>query len=515
MWVGPLLYMLVVGMYFVGRYAGHWAENDSAVFTQVIRVFAGEGKLIPTHGEIYANGYVYQVLSTFIVSLTGLDVAALQRLVYPLVASLVVLPAWTLYRELTGSARGAVLATILLFTQPEFLFMILRSSHEKFTRTFMLVCLFLLVRSFRLRGRPWSLAAHVMLFYLTAFALIASNNLLGHSFIFAVTTSLLLGWLLERWNRGLWKETSYILHSFAYVTLICLGFVYIITFYIYPPAQHDFQVLGTIWDRMASLFLDVQTTGGQNTTNAYAQVEISWISLYAYFLVSIANWIILAASFMIWVYQGWRWLWRGQAPDTCGNWLLWLLYAAFAAQGAISALADASGALASNLQHRLFPSFSIFAVALVGVALANWRPRRYGRFIQFGLTAGVFCIAMLSTFKATNEPLLSNMWSFYRPGELDALDWSDRHLEDKQICIDFNERLTTAFLTDKGETVNANTFTWYNNRDSNCEVLVTTITRLRSSRLQRPLPVPPDALQVYDNGDAQFYHPRPRTPFQR
>src|SRR5439155_13525618 len=89
-WLGPLLYMAVVSLYFAGRYAGRWAENDSAVFADIIRVFAHAGRLVPERGAVYPNGYAYQAISTFIVTMTGLDVATLQQLVYPLVAPLVV-----------------------------------------------------------------------------------------------------------------------------------------------------------------------------------------------------------------------------------------------------------------------------------------------------------------------------------------------------------------------------------------------------------------------------------------
>src|SRR5712692_9344439 len=85
LWLGPLVYMVLVGLYYVGRYAGHWAESDSASFTNVIRLFAVQGRLVPKFGvEVYPNGYAYQAISTYLLSLTGLDVVTLQQLVYPL-----------------------------------------------------------------------------------------------------------------------------------------------------------------------------------------------------------------------------------------------------------------------------------------------------------------------------------------------------------------------------------------------------------------------------------------------
>lgn len=511
LWLGPLLYMLIVGGYFVARYEGRWAENDSAVFTKYIRLMGESGALVPGSEEAYPNGYAYQAISTFVVAITGLDVGTLQQIIYPFTAALVVLPAWVLYRELTNSKRGATIATVLLFTQPEFLFVILRSSHEKFTRALLLLCLYLLARSFTLHDRLWLFAVHVGLFYLATFAFIAGNNLLAHSFIFAVAIALLLGWGLGRWRSNLRLHTAPLVQRLPYAVLICLGLVYLFIFYAYEPAQHDLVVLQNLADRIAALFLDVQT----QSNNAYSQVSTGWISLYAYFMVSIANWIILGASFVLWIRQGIRWVIRSETPSSGSVWLLWLFYAAFAAQGGLSVIADASGALGSNLQHRIFPSMSIIAVGVVSVTLAQWQPRRAARPIRWALTAGIACIAVLSVFKATNEPLLSNKWTFYRPYELRAMEWADTHLRQSEIWTELDERLAVAFVTRNGGSRNENSWFAFALNSTTRNLIVSSVTRLRSSRLQQALPVPPDAQRVYDNGEAQLYHRRAHTPYQR
>jgi len=510
MWIGPLLFMSVVSLYFLIRFGGRWAEADSSVFANLIRIVIQEGRLLPINGDRYPNGYAYQVISAYIVALTGLDVGTLQQLVYPLVTPLVVLPAWVLYREWTGSARAATLTTLLLFTQPEFLFVILRSSHEKFTRTFMLLCFFWLARSFKLRDRPWLFAVHVGLFYVTAYAFIATNNLLAHSFILAIAFALILGRVLERRNPHLRQQHAQALQRLPYAVLICLGLVYIFTFYLYPPAAHDLVVLQSIWMRGAALAI-----GGQESSNAYATVASSWISLPVYFLLSIANWIILAASLMIWMWQGFHWLWRRTKPQRPMAWLVWLFYVAFAAQGALSVVADASGSLTGNLQHRLFPSFAIVAVAVVGSALAQWRPRRMAAPSWAGLSAGIACVAILSVLKATNEPLLSNKWTFYRADELLAVEWNDTHLRGVDIWAGFDERLSVAFNTIHSDSLNRNRFVGNQPRATTHDLIVTDVMRMRGRRLNRPLPLSPDAFRVYDNGDSQSYHERPQTPYQR
>lgn len=518
LWLGPLVYMVAVGIYFVVRYSGQWAEADSTTFTNVIRAFTRDGRLEPSSGYLYPNGYTFQSISSFILALTGLDILTLQQLVYPLLAALVVLPAWIAYRECTDSARGATLATVLLFTQPEFLFVILRSSHEKFTRTFILLCLFLLMRSFKLRDRPWLFTAHVGLFYVAMFALISSNNLLAHSFIVAIALALVFGWILEQRLVRVMRDNGPTIKRLLYATLMCLGLLYLVTFYIYTPAQHNIHVLQNTSEQIHDLFFPPEEEEEEDKpryTNAYAYVSFGWISPQIYFLVSIANWIILIVSFGIWARQGWRWVWRGQSPDTRAAWLMWLLYTAFATQGAMSVVSDASGALSSNLQHRLFPSFSIVAVGIVSRSLLHWRPRRFTRQIQIGMTVGIFCIAILSVMKATNEPLVSNKWTFYHASEMTAMDWSDGYLRDSHIWTEFDERLTVAFDNARGDSRNDNRMRGRFDPAITRTLVVTDLARLRSSRVRIPLPVPPDALRVYDNGAAEVYRLRPDTPFQR
>lgn len=510
-WVWLSLFMLAIAIYFVGRHGGRWAENDSAVFTAYIKVVALEGSLTPESAPAYPNGYGFQAISAFILGLTGLDVAPLQQLVYPLFTLMIVIPAWALYRELTGEARGASLATLLLFTQPEFLFVILRSSHEKFLRLMLIICLLLLVRSFRVYQRPASLTVHIVLFYLAAFAMIANNNLLANSFFAAVAIALGLGWLIQRRERTTLTSSKDLSRRFFYIIAICLGLVYLFIFYVYPPARNNLVVMNSIWERIAALFLDVES----EVNNSYNQVATGWISLPVYFILSIANWLLLAASVGIWLRQSWRWFRLGEAPASVPARLLWLLYTAFAFQGAISVIADASGGIAGNLQHRIFPSFSIIAVAMVGAALAHWQPRRGAGLAHAALVVGLGAIAVLSSFKASNEPLLSNKWVFYREEEMRAINWGDEHLRNSAIWTEIDERLTTAYLTTVGQSANNNQIRAFRVTTASRMLLLTDVTRLRSSRLERPLPVPYDAQRVYDNGSAELYRLRPVTPFQK
>jgi hypothetical protein len=512
LWLAPLVYLFLIGLYLVARYSGHWAESDSSSLTQAITVFSSDGVLVPDSNHVYANGYSYQSISAFLMALTGVEVTTLQQVLYPLLASLVALPALLLFRELTGNIRGAVFGSLLLFTQPEFLFVILRSSHEKFTRSLMLLCLFLLFRSINASADRRQFALYVGFFYLSVFAIIASNSFIAHSFIFALAVALFIGQAFR--SVGLFKSaaTNQTLRRLPYVLLASIVGVYVFIFYVYPPAFHQINVYQSIWDQVAALFL---STDVSTPTNAYAAVSTGWTSVYLYLLVSAANWLLLGTSFIIWSYQGIRWLWYKRPPGGQTAILIWLMYAAFGGQGFLSIIVDFSGALSSNAQQRLFPSISVFAVAIVVTTLMRWEPQRSIQPLRFAAALLLFSVAVLSVLKATNEPLVSNTWSFYKPDEIAAVGWSDSHVSNSAIWTDFDERLVVAFHTERLETRAENNVYGGPTPPTTRLYVLTDVNRVRSPRLNRELPVPPDANRVYDNGQAEVYRLRPETPYQR
>lgn len=509
-WLGPVLVLFAVGLFFVVRTGGRWAENDSAVFSQYIRTLISQHHLVPEDSPAYPNGYAFQAFSGFVLSLTGLEVSQLQQLVYPLLAMIVILPAWLLFREFSDSAYGATISTLLLCTQPEFLFVIIRSSHEKFTRVLMFICLLLLVRSFRPRLKAETIALHVILFYLCAFALTSNNSFLANSFFAAVTVALALGWALRLQGR-MPLESQSVLHRLFYVSLTSIGLVFLFMFYVYPPAGINLFFLQDMWQRIAALFFEVDAV----PTNTYGQVATAWINLPVYFVLTSANWALLLASFLIWLWQGWHWVRHSKAPATQSARLLWLLYCAFAFQGGLTIIADMGPGLAGNLQLRLFPSFAIVAVGIVGSALATWRPFSYSRQYRAALTALIGCFALFAALKATNEPLLSNKWMFYRDEEVIAARWTDGHLRSATFWTEFDERIRMAYWTAGEDRGNENRLGAFDLSPEMRALMISDVTRLRAQRLGRSLPVPYDAQRVYDNGAAELYRLRPVTPFQK
>jgi hypothetical protein len=508
-WLGLILFLVAVALYLLARYHGYWAEADSATFARHIGGLVRDQVLVPA-GEVYPNGYLHQGLSALLIAFAGVDVPTLQQRLYPLVAAIIVPAAWMTYRALTGSALGATLSTIVLLTLPDFVFVILRSSHEKFSRTLILACLFLLVTT--LVGQPGVLRRVVLasLFWLTCYALIATNLLIASSFIAALGTAAAFGFVLSRARRPLREYQA----GFGAATLVLvagsLGLLYLFVFHAYPPAAHNILVIQDTWNRIVALL--TEPTPGRDVFGAYDYITTGWVDPRAYVVLSAASWLVLLASLAVWLHQGWRWLVRSDLPARQTSWTLWLLYAAFMLQGGLAIVSDASGSFGSNLQVRFFPSLTMIAAAMIGIAIADWRPRTVPRALPLAVSGAVVGLALLSVVKATNDPVFSNKWSFYRPSEIAAIRWQDDHLVESEVWTEFDERLVAALEMEL--VIHRNTYSSVV-RPGVRDMVASDVTRLRASRIGQPLPVPPDAWRIYDNGLTQLYHLRPETPYQR
>jgi hypothetical protein len=503
------LVTLLIAIYFVARYGGHWTENDTAGIAEAIRSVSQSGQLIPEKGFLYSNGYAYQVISTFLLDMTGLDAASLQQRVLPFGIVLLAVPVSLLLYEITGSKPGAVFGAIFLFTQPEFLFVVLRGSHEKFGRLFMVMALFLLFRSFKSQGKLRIFATYVALFYLAVYGQLSSNFLIGFSFVAALVFGLVAGVIMESRLVHLTKTTGATTRRLAISALTCFVIAFILVFYLYPPAQYDLYVLDGILAKIRSL------TMGTETINVYPGVLVAWINPYVYFMINLANWLVILASFPLWCWQGMRWLFRKQGPRSQAVWLLWLLYGAFGFQAVLAVLSDASG-LFGNLQHRLFPSFVLLAVTVVTDALSRQAFLRPNvRLSKIALGFGIFVLAIFSMIKSTNEASLVNYWTFYTAPELKAMQWFDRNLENTSLWAGFSGRLPDAMRLVQGESAANNTVYFRDQGDIKPNILISDLVEQQSAFVFQKLPDSSREEKIFDNGSVQIYHRRPHTPYQR
>lgn len=516
----PKLVVLLIGVmllavYFLLRYGGNWGDNDSHDFTQNIYLVSESATILPPEGA-YPNGYGFQALAISIIKISGIKLSDMQVIAAGLLVLWLVIPAWLLYRELTGSEAGAFLASSILFIQPEFLFLILRGTHEKFTRGLMFLSLYLIVRSLRSRREQSQFFGLLLACYLASFGLIVFNTFQATSFIFGLGVALGLTWIvINKTKSSLSTATSALPRlGFAVVIMMIMSFLFI--FYIYPPAQHSLFVLESVSERLGKLFLDVQETV---TGESYRYINFGWVSLPVYFMITLANWFTLLSSALIWLWWTWRWFRTLYEPQRLNEILLWSFYGAFTFLGFLSILVDISGTVIGNLQHRLFPTFIMLASPLIAWYLVQMYPGKLWNRTAFysGLGGMVAVLALLSTFKATNEPIVSNKWTFFLPAERESIQWADNKIaRDNLLWVSFDERMQAALGVRGDESLPINIkLDTYQPDPSTRDFLISDLTRKRSLRLKNNLPIATDDSITYDNGASQIYHALPHNPFQK
>jgi hypothetical protein len=500
-----LVFAALVGVYFVVRPGGRWAESDTAAMASAIRAILATGRLTPDSADVYGNGYGYQAVSVALLAFTGISVDTLQQVVYPVLSALVVLPAWALYRELTGSGRVATLATLLLLLVPEYLFAVLRGSHERIDRIFLMTTLWLLVRSLRFREQRATFAAHLGLVLLMVYGLIATNGLFGLSFVVAIATTLGVAVVGTRGPAGVRAHAAAATRLLQWTSVAAVLLI-ILFVAVYPPFGNSLRELIKIPGSLIDLIIN-----GGSGVNSYSGVLAAWISPAAYLVLSAADYVILLVSGLVWLWLGWSWL-SGRRPSSIGIWMLWTLYAAFVLQGAMSVASDRTGALQGNVLYRAFAVFATIAAPLVAVALSGWRPRSWLRSIA---VVAVAIAATTSVLKSSLDPTVSNKWMQYTAAEIQGLRWADGHQRSTKTWIGPDDRLPAAYELAIGNESARNAWDIGDPKPETQSFVVTNLLRLNSLRLGKPLPPLGTLNLLYDNGDAQVYRSRPLAAFDR
>jgi hypothetical protein len=515
-----LLMILLVALYTRVRIDGWIAGTDTANNMIFINTVVDSGRLDPTGTghAVYNSGHAYSSFVTFVTLVTGLSVVHIQVFLSALLAPVIIIPIWLTYREFLKDTSTATLATAILLVQPELLFVMMRGTHELFTRALMLICLFLLVHSLRTAQSAGQLAPLVVGVYLAAFGVMAYNNLIGTSFILAIGLSLGLAWFIMRPNlftlRPIAASKSVLLRL-GFATVICLILAFLYMMYLYSPALSTVAALDRFGDRAAVLALDVEQT--EELQNPYQQINFAWTNPWIYVVVVLPNLALLGVSALIWLGMTFRWLLFKQRPKEVHILLLWLFYGAFGFIGVLSIVADLVGGIANNLQHRSFPAFGLLAAPLIAYQISAWRSHR--PILKHALTAVLLvvlpCFAILAILKATNEPLISNNWKFVTPAELAAAEWANTALSEQPLWTGFDTRIFNGYRIHTNDTSPAIIFDREDVDSTTRDFLISDVIQLRSLRLGVPLPIQPDSFVVYDNGQANVYHQRPVTPYER
>jgi hypothetical protein len=500
-----IFYGLTLAGYFILRYDGRWAESDSSGLTIAINSVLKYAGLTPEQGY-YMHGIGYQAVALTLMFFTGLTAPVLQTQLFPYLAVLgLLITSYAFFRVVTRNGIIAILASVLVLFQPDFLFVTLRGSHEKLTWPLMMLALTLLFHSV---GKPLrKMIIYVIFFYLVVFTMITTNVFFGSVFLFAILISMILGLIMLRFSRfQIAPLPQKDVQRLMYISLSGGILVFIFMAYLYPPALANFRQFNTIIDQISALLFSFEVGA-----LPYSYISYGWISPQVYFILTVFTWTLVVTSLLEWLRRA-RQLYKGTRRQGLVENIDWLLYSGFVVQIAISVVIDFAGWLAANLQLRLFPGFTVIAVCLLVrrfqevLASASWTDR-VRRFAPAVIIPAVIWFASASVLKASNEPMLSNKWSFYTKSEYSAVQWVEWHIDHNDIWSGFDERMANLFrLLFISDSDTKNFFYRGDFRTTTRYVFYSANDRYRETRLDlEPLPVEPWD-QIYDNGEVQIFH---------
>jgi hypothetical protein len=429
----------------------------------------------------------------------------------------VVLAAFVCYRELLGSTGLALLAVALLLVQPDFLFFILRGSHEKLTWLYFAVLLFLLARSYRIAHDQRRLAVHIGLFYLTMLGMVMTTAYFASTLFAALGLSFFVGWVLVAWRRSEEPQEdrrTRFLQRFLLASLACFVLVYAFTTYLYTPALRYYHTLGLLSDRLATLVL-----GAEPVVWPYEAVGSRWRYPWVYLVLISPQLTTAGLSFVAWLLRTRALIQEKWSAESRRKWLLWLVYAGFGIQLGLGILIDLSGFVGGNLQLRLFPVFAFIASPWAAQLLFTWYQRLSvnKRLVKVALAVLAVFSVTVSLLKVTNDPSVSNLWTFYFPAERDASLWTDKYVQESRVWLDTWDHQYDVLAFLKGyEWKPTNRYETGKADESQAAYFALSSSTRREAKLRSvPLPATIGLDRVYDNGEAQLYRRRPSIPDQR
>ncbi|MFZ2881300.1 MAG: hypothetical protein WA009_17300 [Phototrophicaceae bacterium] len=508
--LGVILFAFGAYAYATFRYGGDWIDSDTAMITRTIASVTDDGSVLNT-SDPYGNGFTYQVVASFLIQVTGITVQQLQRTVMPLGAGLLALVVFVAFRALLGKPSTALLATLLLFMQPDFLFVTWRGSHEKITWALALTLLYLLAKGFRDRG----FASLSGLYYFVAFAFVCCNAFFASSFLTGLAFSFIAGLVVFGIRRRIHRDGAQdpimirFIQRTMYVTLATGVLLYRFFFYVYPPSVSLLFAFDNLVDRVAALFVQYGTA---SSSNPYSFVTATWIDSRIYLVLIGVSLMFAGFSVLVWLPSMFNMIFRRSFDiKNSPSLLLWLMYPVFALQVAFALIADRTSA-GGNLQLRLFTPLMILAVPLVSSAVMDiWRKpwgRVYHTVVLIGLAlAGTFFTGS-GLLKLTNEPILSNNWVFTLNSERAAGTWAVEHAEHNVIWTGPEWRLTLYLLMAMPKLEPTRLQNAVTPGESADQFIVSRIEEVKWRRWHLAMPRVDQHMLMYDNGAVRVYQKR-------
>lgn len=420
---------LLYGFATTLRYPSPWAEGDTSYFARTITSLVDHGSLDPADNpHIYPQGFAYQSWAGSLVLLSGVSVERFIGVLSPVLGSLLLaITALAAFTRLLRSGRAGFLATLTLFLVPEVMFSVLRGNHEKVTLAMTLLACLALASSLpgvqdRVRPQAW-----MIVYGLAITTAVATNVYFGSILVVALSLVLVATGPLVSVLPTLRASLRPLVPALTVAVTIGWGAVALMLLVIYPPAGHLLRVVPDVLAGLGSLF--ETATGGSftPTSDPYASIRTDWVSSRVYQLLSLVRWILFFGSFGVWLAFCAQALRRADLR-TPARLLALALYGAFGLILGLSIPIDLIGLdIGSNLQVRIYVYFAMFSAPIfaLGVVASFGRIRRRWTRAPAAFALALLYVAFMAGgfLKAVNDPLVSNVWRFYAPTEVAAIDF--------------------------------------------------------------------------------------------
>lgn len=522
-----LLYVGLSYLYLIVRFNGLFIETDTANQTRVIYSASQSNSVLEADWP-YSNGYLYTAISVFLLDITGIPLQMLQIVVYPLITTGLVLIAVATYRIYVRSHALAALAALLLFLQPDFLFVTWRGTHERFTWAMLLLLMFVIGKLFLQRHDVKNLSRYLLLFYAFAFAFSSANTFFASSYIVGLLLAFTGGYvlvLLRRYWRNREERVNLQMQQLLYLAFSALILLYIFVFFLYDPALEGLKAVKHLLDKLAMVLM-----GAEEAFNPYESIAgTNWVGGGLYLLLTSFTWAVLLSAVGVWFLQLRDFLTRKHLSTSYGPRLfLWLAFGAYCAQMIVAIIADRSDALTGNMQVRVFTVVVLFAIPTAVSGLANalrkgldyLSQRKRLQLLAAALAAvAVSGASLTAVWKASIEPLVGNKFLFTSIAENEAGDWLIDHIASgTRAWTGLDERVMVSMYFQHVASLDYDTGPFRlmpEPLEGTQYFMFSDVERLRWERMGRPRLYLNDKNQVYDNGTVQIYHRRPETIFQR
>lgn len=485
--IGCMMFALLSYGFFIMRLDGQLADSDTALMS-VISYATGESGSFVDSGASYPHGAGYLAITSTLVQLTDLSVADVQRYLYPLISALLLPPIiFMTYRTLLKQITPALLGTVLLLLQTDFIWVTWRGSHERFTWAFGLTLLYLAVRYQKDKNK-----LQIATYLLVGLAMITTNYVFAFAFNGMLLFAGLTASLVER-NRTRWQPV-------ILLSVLNISMAIIFARIIYTPADEGIIAFSEIIDRVYALIFE-----GQSSPTSTAAV-LWWQNPIIFILLTALNWFVLGIASCWWVYR------VQQVVRQQGHQLAvqYWLFPAIGLALFTTLLTDRAGILGGNFFIRLMPLLFIISVPIAAEALhlARYRWRHYPRLVRVTSLTIVTYFVIVLLIKVPSEPSLNTKWLVTTTDEDQAMRWVIEENPNSIIWTGLDER----FESDE-KIENPSAFT-----DYFLEIVWGEEPRLlpdfyvlseqEQERFEQVDKSAPDMLnldQVYDNGAVQIY----------